>query len=56
MVWDVRGYSGPAENGEGGNIQGEAKAVDTMPVLWGGYHSGVYSSAYEENARERPIN
>ena len=47
LVWDVRGFCGPLEHGYGDDIQGEAKTMDTMTILWVGVHSGVYDGALE---------
>ena len=56
MVWYVRGGVGPEDHMEGGNIQGETKTLDNMPILWGGAHSVVYDCASEADAEYRSSN
>ena len=39
------------EHREGGGVQGEAKTVDTMTILRGGAHSGVYDGELEADTQ-----
>ena len=49
---DVIGGCGPADHGEGGDVQVEAKMTDTMPILWGGSDSVVYDIASDSNTQD----
>ena len=50
--WYFRGFCGPADHWEGGDVQGGDDTADNMPIMWGGSHSGVYDIASESNAQD----
>ena len=51
-VWYIRGVGGTMEHGEGSDVQGNFKMIDTIPRMLGGTHSGVYDGALEAGARD----
>ena len=55
MFWEVRGGGGPAEYGEGENVQGESKKEDTTPIMRVGAHRGLYDGASDAYARDGDI-